>query len=178
MMNDGRFGEDFTKEMIRRREATEGDPLRRREAVRVGAMLRVYLQDSGLMPGWNSNRVYMAWDKVSGVASLTLNRNFVKGVLYCGMSSSMVRNHLYFQKDVLLEAMNRELRADTMFFGMPADGSDPVKVLVLKFENYRNLDDAIITPCDGVNVIYGDNAQGKTNLLEAFWMFCGGRDRF
>lgn len=49
-----------------------------------------------------------------------------------------------------------------------------LKVLALKFENYRNLDDAIITPCDGVNVIYGDNAQGKTNLLEAFWMFCGG----
>lgn len=49
-----------------------------------------------------------------------------------------------------------------------------MKVLALKFENYRNLDDAIITPCDGVNVIYGDNAQGKTNLLEAFWMFCGG----
>ena len=132
MMNAGRFGQDFTKEMIRRREATEGDPLRRREAVRVGAMLRVYLQDSGLMPGWNSNRVYMAWDKVSGVAAWTLNRNFVKGVLYCGMSSSMVRNHLYFQKDVLLEALNRELRADTMFFGMPADGSDPVKALVLK----------------------------------------------
>lgn len=43
-----------------------------------------------------------------------------------------------------------------------------LKVLALKFENYRNLDDAIITPCDGVNVIYGDNAQGKTNLLEAF----------
>jgi DNA replication and repair protein RecF len=49
-----------------------------------------------------------------------------------------------------------------------------LKVLALKFENYRNLEDAIITPCEGVNVIYGDNAQGKTNLLEAFWMFCGG----
>lgn len=46
-----------------------------------------------------------------------------------------------------------------------------MKVLALKFENYRNLDDAIITPCDGVNVIYGDNAQGKTNLLEAFGCF-------
>lgn len=46
-----------------------------------------------------------------------------------------------------------------------------LKVLALKFENYRNLDDAIITPCDGVNVIYGDNAQGKTNLLEAFGCF-------
>lgn len=40
-----------------------------------------------------------------------------------------------------------------------------LKVLALKFENYRNLDDAIITPCDGVNVIYGDNAQGKPIFL-------------
>ena len=144
MMNDGRFGEDFTKEMIRRREATEGDPLRRREAVRIGAMLRVYLQDSGLMPGWNSNRVYMAWDKVSGVAAWTLNRNFVKGVLYCGMSSSMVRNHLYFQKDVLLEALDPvrvgDFWIDSRLVESPAgvvycahaDGSDPVKALVLK----------------------------------------------
>lgn len=48
-----------------------------------------------------------------------------------------------------------------------------MKVIALKFENYRNLKDNIITPCDGVNIIYGDNAQGKTNLLEAL-CFCGG----
>lgn len=29
-------------------------------------------------------------------------------------------------------------------------------------------------PCEGVNVIYGDNAQGKTNIIEALWLFCGG----
>lgn len=49
-----------------------------------------------------------------------------------------------------------------------------MKVIALKFENYRNLKNDIIEPCDGVNIIYGDNAQGKTNLLEALWMFCGG----
>jgi DNA replication and repair protein RecF len=49
-----------------------------------------------------------------------------------------------------------------------------MKVIALKFENYRNLQNNIISPCDGVNIIYGDNAQGKTNLLEALWMFCGG----
>lgn len=49
-----------------------------------------------------------------------------------------------------------------------------MKVLAVKFENYRNLKNSLITPCGGVNVIYGDNAQGKTNLLEAVWMFCGG----
>lgn len=46
-----------------------------------------------------------------------------------------------------------------------------MKVIALKFENYRNLKDNIISPCDGVNIIYGDNAQGKTNLLESLWFF-------
>lgn len=49
-----------------------------------------------------------------------------------------------------------------------------MKVIALKFENYRNLKNDIIKPCEGVNIIYGDNAQGKTNLLEALWLFCGG----
>ncbi len=44
----------------------------------------------------------------------------------------------------------------------------------LRFENYRNLENTTITPDPDVNVIYGENAQGKTNLLEAIWLFCGG----
>lgn len=44
----------------------------------------------------------------------------------------------------------------------------------LEFTSFRNLKDNKIFPCEGVNVIYGDNAQGKTNLLEAVWMFSGG----
>lgn len=40
--------------------------------------------------------------------------------------------------------------------------------------NFRNLIDVELFPCQGVNVIYGDNAQGKTNLLEALWLFTGG----
>ena len=44
----------------------------------------------------------------------------------------------------------------------------------LRFENYRNLENNKIAPSENVNVIYGENAQGKTNLLEAIWLFCGG----
>lgn len=47
-------------------------------------------------------------------------------------------------------------------------------VLRLAYQNFRNLADGELFPCQGVNVIYGDNAQGKTNLLEAFWLFTGG----
>ncbi len=45
----------------------------------------------------------------------------------------------------------------------------------LTFCGFRNLKDGCIRPSEGMNVIYGDNAQGKTNLLECIWMFNGVR---
>lgn len=45
----------------------------------------------------------------------------------------------------------------------------------LRFEGFRNLQSGTLTPVTGVNVLYGDNAQGKTNLLEALWLFTGGK---
>lgn len=42
-------------------------------------------------------------------------------------------------------------------------------------ENYRNLSSGEINFCNGVNVISGENGQGKTNLLEAVWLFTGVR---
>lgn len=47
-------------------------------------------------------------------------------------------------------------------------------IQALHFENYRNLKDNTILPSEKVNVIYGENANGKTNLIEAIWLFCGG----
>lgn len=45
----------------------------------------------------------------------------------------------------------------------------------LKFENFRNLDTAKIEVDSGINVIYGANGMGKTNLIEAVWMLTGRR---
>lgn len=50
-----------------------------------------------------------------------------------------------------------------------------MKINSLKVQNYRNIENIEINPSDGVNIIYGDNAQGKTNLLEAMWLFTGCR---
>lgn len=39
--------------------------------------------------------------------------------------------------------------------------------------NWRNLKSTEILPSRGVNVIYGENAQGKTNLIEGIYAFSG-----
>lgn len=50
-----------------------------------------------------------------------------------------------------------------------------MRVECLTAEGFRNLHAGEIKPSPGVNILYGDNAQGKTNVLEALWLFTGGR---
>lgn len=44
----------------------------------------------------------------------------------------------------------------------------------IKLENYRNYDYQEIELNKNINIFYGDNAQGKTNVLEAIFL-CGYR---
>ena len=48
-----------------------------------------------------------------------------------------------------------------------------MNVKSLELQAFRNIGLLRMEPCEGVNVIWGSNAQGKTNLLEALWMFTG-----
>lgn len=50
-----------------------------------------------------------------------------------------------------------------------------MKIQNFSYQNFRNLQDGEFRPQKGVNIIYGENAQGKTNVLEAMWLFTGGR---
>ncbi|MBE6799799.1 MAG: DNA replication/repair protein RecF [Ruminococcaceae bacterium] len=43
----------------------------------------------------------------------------------------------------------------------------------VKIKNFRNIAELSFTADNGVNVIYGENAQGKTNILESIWLFTG-----
>ncbi len=45
----------------------------------------------------------------------------------------------------------------------------------IKLNNYRNYEQAQIQLEKGINVIYGSNAQGKTNILESIYLFATGR---
>ena len=43
------------------------------------------------------------------------------------------------------------------------------------FENFRNIEKVSFTFSPGVNIFYGNNAQGKTNVLEGIYLFAGGK---
>ena len=44
-----------------------------------------------------------------------------------------------------------------------------------KAEGFRNIESCDVTFSDGVNLIYGDNAQGKTNAVEGIYIFARGK---
>ena len=45
----------------------------------------------------------------------------------------------------------------------------------IRFSNFRNIEEAEIEFCPGVNIFYGNNAEGKTNALEGIYMFAHGK---
>ncbi len=50
-----------------------------------------------------------------------------------------------------------------------------MKVVRFSWRDFRNLPSGELLPGAEENVIYGNNAQGKTNLLEGMWLFTGER---
>lgn len=100
-MNEGR-----KKEAVR---------IKRRESVGMPELIKMYIRDMKLTTELNRQRIYAAWSKVSGAAPYTLKRYVKNGVLYCTVSSSLVRNRLFFQRDFLVELINEELGKDELF---------------------------------------------------------------
>lgn len=49
-----------------------------------------------------------------------------------------------------------------------------MKINKINIENYRNIEN-ISAEFENVNIIWGENAQGKTNLLEAIYLFTGAK---
>lgn len=50
-----------------------------------------------------------------------------------------------------------------------------MEVKSLSFRHFRNLFPGEVEFCGGMNIICGANAQGKTNLAEAIWLFTGAK---
>jgi hypothetical protein len=105
------------------------DRFRRREPVGMEKLVQDFIREMKLASGVNKHRAFEAWNSVSGASRYTLDVNLDKGVLYVVLNSSMARNQLYFQRDVLLTKINEFLDKDPMF----VKGAGPaVKSIVLK----------------------------------------------
>lgn len=50
-----------------------------------------------------------------------------------------------------------------------------MKVNRLEIKQFRNIESAELFPHEGINILFGENAQGKTNCIESLWLFTGGR---
>ena len=103
----------------------------RKEAVGMEALVSQFVREMKLSSGINQVRVTEAWNNASGAARYTLSVSYVGTFVYVTLSSSMARNQLYYQRDVIMEKMNTLLAADSLFVGK-ANGAAAVTNIILK----------------------------------------------
>lgn len=106
--------------------------MRRQEAVGMDELVKQFIREMRLSAGLNRQRIEEAWNEVSGASRYTLGVNFADRTLYCTLSSSIVRNQLYFQRDFILQGINDMLKKDDLFIWDWEKKGDCIKVLVLK----------------------------------------------
>ncbi len=69
------------------------------------------LEETGLRDQLITVQVYEAWDRAIGPrnANAVISRYFTNGVLYCTLSSSSLRNMLYFNLEGTRKRINSDL---------------------------------------------------------------------
>ncbi|HIR94958.1 MAG TPA: DUF721 domain-containing protein [Candidatus Coprenecus stercorigallinarum] len=74
-------------------------------------ILKDYIKDAGIADRLRAVDVCAVWREVVGprVAAASDNVYFSGGVLYCRMTSSIVRNNVYYSLDGIRAEMNRRL---------------------------------------------------------------------
>lgn len=73
-------------------------------------VLSEFVKEEGLEEDLYRVRLFDAWDRKVGVqaARATTNKFFKNGILYCTISSSVIRSQLYYSVEGLLKALNEE----------------------------------------------------------------------
>ena len=103
----------------------------RKEAVGMESLVTQFIKEMKLSSGINQVWVTEAWNTASGASRYTLNVSYVGTYVYVTLSSTMPRNQLYYQRDLIMQKMNELLSADSLFVG-GAKGGAAVSNIVLK----------------------------------------------
>ena len=104
--------------------------LERKEPMQMDNIMPLFLKAMRLSAGMDVHLVLSAWDKVTGAAPYTLSKFLKDGLLICGISSSVVRNQLFFNRDAIIEEINRVVTSDPLYSNTGCTA--PVKSLVLR----------------------------------------------
>ena len=85
--------------------------MQRTGAVKLGELLSQYIDEVRLRDSFVSLDVCGAWSAAVGqrAASATAYAYFKQGVLYCSITSSIIRNQLYFSLDGIKADINTRL---------------------------------------------------------------------
>ena len=89
--------------------------LEKKKPQSLDTLIQYYIKANHLSTKINSHIVFSAWDEVSGAGAYTVRKFYREGKLYITLSSSVVRSQLYFQKDMLIEKLNRKLLENELF---------------------------------------------------------------
>ncbi|MDP3451563.1 MAG: DUF721 domain-containing protein [Bacteroidales bacterium] len=96
--------------------------MRRQKVVKIGELFGDFLKSNGLEDGIRRVQIFEAWNTVVGerYSDYTLEKFFKDGKLFCKISSSSARNHLFMERLTIVKRINEII------------GEDIVKVLILK----------------------------------------------
>ena len=111
--------------------SSDGNRIGRKQAQGMTELVMEYIREMKLTTGFNTHRIFEAWDQVSGASRYTISRFYRDGMLYCTISSSVVRNQLYFQRDVLVQKLNEYLDKEDLVIRDHVKGPI-VKELILR----------------------------------------------
>ena len=88
--------------------------MKRENTQLISVILKEFIKEEHLEEGLEGLRIFKSWDLIVGDAGAraTSNKFFKDGVLYCTISSSIVRTQLYYRKDDIVVLMNRMLNGE------------------------------------------------------------------
>jgi len=109
----------------------KGTRIARKEALPMEDVVKQYIRLMKLSSGLNEKRLFDAWDAVSGMSRYTVAKSFRAGTLFVSLSSSVVRNQLYFRTAELVTKINEHLQKDPLF-SPSGDGKAYLRSIVLR----------------------------------------------
>ena len=88
--------------------------MKRENTQLISVILKEFIKEEHLEEGLERLRIFKTWDLIVGDAGAraTSNKFFKDGILYCTITSSIIRTQLYYRKDDIVVLMNRMLNGD------------------------------------------------------------------